>query len=83
MSAEREAILALLARRRPGTTICPSEAARALAGDDDAAWRPLMPAVREAAAALADEEAVGARVGEDGLRRRLRGHGSLDHREVA
>ena len=58
MSAEREALLGLLARRRPGATICPSEAARALAGDDPAAWRPLMPAVREAAAALADEGRV-------------------------
>ncbi len=46
-----EAILALLARRRPGATICPSEAARALAPGD---WRPLMPVVREAAAHLAD-----------------------------
>ena len=58
MSAEREAILALLARRRPGATICPSEAARALGGDEGSSWRPLMPAVREAAAALADEGLV-------------------------
>jgi len=42
-------ILDLLARRRPGATICPSDAARALARD----WRPLMPAVRERAAAMA------------------------------
>jgi hypothetical protein len=32
-------------------TICPSEAARAVGGDD---WRDLMPAAREAAARLAD-----------------------------
>jgi hypothetical protein len=44
------AILDLLARRTPGTTICPSEAARVLGGDDD--FRPLMPLVRDAARAL-------------------------------
>jgi hypothetical protein len=41
------AILDLLARRDPGKTICPSDAARALAGDDG--FRPLMPLVRDAA----------------------------------
>ena len=46
----RAAILDLLARREPGRTICPSEAARALGGD--AGFRPLMPLVREAAAGL-------------------------------
>ena len=49
--AER-AILDLLARRDPGKTICPSEAARALGGDGG--FRPLMPLVRAAAGALAD-----------------------------
>ena len=48
--AERT-ILELLAARDPGKTICPSEAARALGGDDG--FRPLMPLVRDAAAALA------------------------------
>ncbi len=43
-------ILALLAERAPGRTICPSDAARALAED----WRPLMPEVRAAAYAMAD-----------------------------
>ena len=43
-------ILALLARRDQGKTICPSDAARALGGDDG--FRPLMPLVREAAAQL-------------------------------
>ena len=47
--AER-AILDLLARRDPGKTICPSDAARALGGD--AGFRPLMPLVRAAAGAL-------------------------------
>lgn len=46
-----QAILGLLARRDPGKTICPSDAARALAED----WRPLMEPVRERAYAMADE----------------------------
>jgi hypothetical protein len=48
----RAAILELLSRRDPGTTICPSDAARAVAGER---FRPLMDATREAAARLADE----------------------------
>jgi hypothetical protein len=48
----RETILALLAARDPGKTICPSDAARALAGER---FRPLMQPVRDAAAQLADE----------------------------
>ena len=47
-----EAILALLAERSEGKTICPSEAARAVGGT---AWRDQMPLAREAAAALAAE----------------------------
>jgi hypothetical protein len=47
--AER-AILDLLSRRDRGKTICPSDAARALAGDDG--FRELMPVVRDAARAL-------------------------------
>ncbi len=43
-------IVALLEQRAEGKTICPSDAARALADD----WRPLMPEVREAAYAMAD-----------------------------
>ena len=42
----------LLAARRPGATICPSDAARALAADEEA-WRALMPEVRRVAADLA------------------------------
>ncbi len=45
-------ILALLDRSAEGKTICPSEAARALAPDD---WRPLMQPVRETAYAMADD----------------------------
>jgi hypothetical protein len=44
-------IVGLLERRDEGKTICPSEAARALAED----WRPLMPEVREVAYGMADE----------------------------
>lgn len=46
------ALLALADERAPGRTACPSEAARRLAGDDGD-WRVLMPAVHEAAVALA------------------------------
>lgn len=45
----RAAILELLCERATGTTICPSEAARRIAGDQ---WRAAMPAVHAAAAAL-------------------------------
>ena len=53
-------ILALLDRRRPGTTICPSEAARDVAAglSDGTGWRSLMDAAREAAARLADAGVV-------------------------
>ena len=44
-----DAILSAIAARGMAKSICPSEVARALAED----WRPLMPAVRAAAAALA------------------------------
>lgn len=45
-------ILALLQARAATASICPSEVARALA-PDESAWRPLMPAVRRVAAAMA------------------------------
>ncbi|HEX8054403.1 MAG TPA: DUF3253 domain-containing protein [Thermoleophilaceae bacterium] len=48
---ERE-VLEMVAARGPGRTICPSEVARSLSGDDEV--RPLMPHVREAAAQLAE-----------------------------
>ena len=50
--ALEEAIRSLLAARTG--TICPSEAARAVGGEDEAAWRPLMGAAREAAGRLVD-----------------------------
>ncbi|QRF61859.1 DUF3253 domain-containing protein [Variovorax paradoxus] len=45
-------ILRLLDARRPGASICPSEVARALKGDDHG-WRALMPRVRQVAQRLA------------------------------
>ena len=45
-----QVIDALLDDRRPGATICPSEAARAV---DPEGWRQLMPAARAAAGRLA------------------------------
>ena len=45
----RAVILELLERRGPGKTICPSDAARAVAGTD---FRPLMDVARAAAAEL-------------------------------
>jgi hypothetical protein len=45
----RTLILELLERREPGKTICPSDAARALAGKD---FRALMDTARAAAAEL-------------------------------
>ena len=54
MSADRRdaerSIRDLLARRDPGKTICPSDAARDLGGDDG--FRELMPLVRDAARAM-------------------------------
>ena len=46
------AILELLAQRASTSTICPSDAARAVGGDDEATWRALMDAARGAAARL-------------------------------
>ncbi len=48
----RAAILELLERRGPGKTICPSDAARAVAAAD---FRPLMDTARAAAAELVDQ----------------------------
>lgn len=49
----RRAILSLLDQRDAGKTICPSDAARALGGDDG--FRPLMDVVRAAAGDLVEE----------------------------
>jgi len=51
-AAELEAaIVDLLERRAPTATICPSDVARAVGGDN---WRELMAPVREAARHLVD-----------------------------
>lgn len=50
MTDPRAATLALLARRAPDATICPSEVARAIAAD----WRAAMPDVHAAVDALVD-----------------------------
>lgn len=51
----RRAILDLLDQRAPGKTICPSEAARSLAGDE---FRDHMDDVRDAAWELAGEGVI-------------------------
>jgi hypothetical protein len=48
----RAAILELLRQRGPGKSICPSDAARAVAGEQ---FRPLMDQARSVAAELTDE----------------------------
>jgi hypothetical protein len=45
-------IVELLEQRREGATICPSEAARAVGGED---WRPLMEPARDAARRLVEQ----------------------------
>ena len=50
-----QAISRLLAGRRPGASICPSDAARDVDPDD---WRDLMPAARVAAGCMAAAGAV-------------------------
>lgn len=47
-------ILDLLAQRARTSTICPSDAARAVGGDDEATWRALMEPARRAARRLVD-----------------------------
>jgi len=53
----REATLALLAARAEDATVCPSEVARAVAGEGGA-WREAMPQVHAAVDALLNEGAV-------------------------
>lgn len=52
-------ILRLLAERGAGKTICPSEAARAVAGSEErAAWEPLMEPARAAARRLVAQQRI-------------------------
>ena len=53
----RDKILSLTSTRGPAMSICPSEVARAVVGEDGD-WRALMPAVRRAAGELAREGLV-------------------------
>ena len=53
MSEAEAAIRALLRERGPGKTICPSEAARKMAGPNGE-WRSRMSDVHQAAARLSD-----------------------------
>jgi len=53
----REATLALLAARAEDATVCPSEVARVVAGEDGA-WREAMPDVHAAVDAMLNEGAV-------------------------
>lgn len=52
------AILDLLTQRASTSTICPSEAARVVAGDDDERWRTLMEPARDAARRLVERGEV-------------------------
>ncbi len=54
-AAIEDRIFGLLAKRHEGATICPSEVARALVSENGR-WRELMPQVRQAAQALAQNE---------------------------
>lgn len=48
-------ILSLIAERGPDKSICPSDAAVAIAGKSGDAWGALMPKVRRVAVQLADQ----------------------------
>lgn len=64
----REAIFALLAKRSPDASICPSEVARAIAIDGD--WRKSMPTVHATADALVEQKLVQLSWKGEGLERR-------------
>jgi hypothetical protein len=53
-----EAILDLLERRPASATICPSEAARVVAGGEGGQWRALMEPARRAARRLVERDQV-------------------------
>jgi hypothetical protein len=61
IDAASAAVLALLADREPGATICPSEVARKIAvhTHDGADWRTVMPIVHAAVDHLVDQEIIG------------------------
>ncbi|MAW85721.1 MAG: hypothetical protein CMJ42_04230 [Phyllobacteriaceae bacterium] len=51
----RQTIMSLAAARGPGKSICPSEAARAIAGPDEKQWRLMMKPLRAEAVNMAME----------------------------
>lgn len=57
MTDPRDIALTLLAARAPGATVCPSEVARAVAGEGGD-WRKAMPAVHHAVDGLAADGLV-------------------------
>lgn len=57
-AAADAAILTLIAERRAGASICPSEAARRLEPGDGAEWRAALDRVRAAARRLAHAGAI-------------------------
>jgi len=62
-----EQIIAVLAARAPGSSSCPSEVARAIAPDDERAWRALMPRIRAVTRTLIRSERVRATRGKQTL----------------
>lgn len=56
--ALEQAVLDLLRARPGGATICPSEAARRVGGDQEDGWRPLMEPARRAARRLVAQGTV-------------------------
>ena len=54
----KASIFRLLAERGQGKTICPSEAARDIAGKDEKKWRLLMKPIKQVAVALALENEI-------------------------
>ncbi|QWC56316.1 DUF3253 domain-containing protein [Erythrobacter sp. 3-20A1M] len=53
-----DAVLALLAERGAGKTVCPSEVARRIASDGEADWRMAMPLVHTAVDRLIERGAI-------------------------
>lgn len=58
MDGTSAAVLALLAERETGATICPSEVARKIASEDEADWRSAMPLVHAAVDHLLDQDRI-------------------------
>ena len=51
----RDQIIELIANCDAGKSVCPSEVARAINGNDEKAWRLLMKPIRQQAVILADQ----------------------------